>query len=262
MGVEWNQGILYHTARIWLLLVPAVLFLLVFFGYPVARLLGLSIFDPEFTLRNYEAALTAPVYLHVPQTTLKISVQTTLLCLLLGYPLAYVLSAASETGGNPVVFGRTAAATSNAKTLLLYCFYDVVPAALEDWACPPFDPAVLESARIGLPGDCGLVLCGRGTTDHRGPRTGRPDDARCIRCGRSRQRDVAGIAVLASVHRRNWSPGRDRVAVGAGNSAPCLWPVAGGGGDPHNRNRFRAALRRRRDPGATNPRCWKARSRE
>ena len=74
-----------------------------------------------------------------------------------------------ETSGNPVVFGRTAAATSNAKTLLLYCFYDVVPAAPEDWACPPFDPAVLDPARIGLPSDCGPVLCGRGTTDHRGP---------------------------------------------------------------------------------------------
>ena len=82
---------------------PAVLFLLVFFGYPVARLLGLSIFDPEFTLRNYEAALTAPVYVHVLQTTLKISVQTTLLCLLLGYPLAYALSAASERARNLLI---------------------------------------------------------------------------------------------------------------------------------------------------------------
>ena len=74
-----------------------------------------------------------------------------------------------ETGGNPVVFGRTAAASADAKTLLLYCFYDVVPAASDDWACPPFDPTVLDPARIGLPGDCGPVLCGRGTTDHRGP---------------------------------------------------------------------------------------------
>ena len=73
-----------------------MLFLLLFFGYPVARLLGLSIFDPGFTLRNYEAALTAPIYLAVLQTTLKISIETTLLCLVLGYPLAYALSTASE----------------------------------------------------------------------------------------------------------------------------------------------------------------------
>ena len=76
---------------------------MVFFGYPVARLLSLSLFDPEFTLRNYETALTTPVYVHVLQTTLKISVQTTLLCLLLGYPLAYALSAASERARNLLI---------------------------------------------------------------------------------------------------------------------------------------------------------------
>ena len=89
--------------RTWLLLAPAVLFLLFFFGYPVARLLGLSIFDPEFTLRNYEAALTAPVYVYVLQTTLKISIETTLLCLVLGYPLAYVLSTARERVRNLLI---------------------------------------------------------------------------------------------------------------------------------------------------------------
>ena len=89
--------------RTWLLLAPAVAFLLIFFGYPVARLLGLSIFDPEFTLRNYEAALTAPVYVHVLQTTLKISIETTLLCLVLGYPLAYALSTAPERVRNLLI---------------------------------------------------------------------------------------------------------------------------------------------------------------
>ncbi len=89
--------------RIWLLLVPAVLFLAIFFGYPVAKLLSLSIFDPEFTLRNYEAALTAPVYVAVLRTTLKISIQTTVLCLLLGYPLAYVLSTISERSRNLLI---------------------------------------------------------------------------------------------------------------------------------------------------------------
>ena len=89
--------------RTWLLLAPAVLFLLLFFGYPVARLLGLSIFDPEFTLRNYETALTAPVYVAVLRTTLKISIETTLLCLVLGYPLAYALSTVSERARNLLI---------------------------------------------------------------------------------------------------------------------------------------------------------------
>ena len=83
--------------------------------------------------------------------------------------LAHTEARVVETDGNPVVFGRTSAAGGDAKTLLLHCFYDVVPAAPDDWACPPFDPTVLEPARIGLPGACGPVLCGRCTTDHRGP---------------------------------------------------------------------------------------------
>ena len=83
--------------------------------------------------------------------------------------LAHTEARLVETEGNPVVLGRTEAHAAHAKTLLLYCFYDVVPAAAEDWACPPFEPTVLEPARIGLPDDCGPVLCGRGTTDHRGP---------------------------------------------------------------------------------------------
>ena len=74
-----------------------------------------------------------------------------------------------EAGGNPVVLGRTRATAPDARTLLLYCFYDVVPAAAEDWACAPFEPTVMAADRIGLPADLGKVLCGRGTTDHRGP---------------------------------------------------------------------------------------------
>ena len=74
-----------------------------------------------------------------------------------------------EAGGNPVVLGRTRGRAPNSRTLLLYCFYDVVPVVPEDWACPPFQPTVLDANRIGLPADWGKVLCGRGTTDHRGP---------------------------------------------------------------------------------------------
>lgn len=74
-----------------------------------------------------------------------------------------------QTDGNPVVLGRTGAAARDAKTLLLYCFYDVVPVNRDDWACDPFDPTVLPPQEIRLPEDFGDVLCGRGTTDHRGP---------------------------------------------------------------------------------------------
>ncbi|MDP6884769.1 MAG: ABC transporter permease subunit, partial [Rhodospirillales bacterium] len=89
--------------RVWLLLLPAVGFLLFFYGYPVVRLLALSVFDPEFTLKNYQAALTGPVYVAVLKTTLKISLQTTVMCLLMGYPLAYLLATTSERKRNLLI---------------------------------------------------------------------------------------------------------------------------------------------------------------
>lgn len=89
--------------RVWLLLLPAIGFLLVFYGYPVAKLLTLSIFDPDFTLKNYQAALTSPVYMAVLNTTLKISLQTTLFCLVMGYPLAYLLATTSERARNLLI---------------------------------------------------------------------------------------------------------------------------------------------------------------
>ena len=78
--------------RVWALLLPALGFLLFFYAYPVARLLTLSIFDPDFTLRHYQIALTTPTYIAVLGTTLDISLRTTLLALVIGYPLAYLLA--------------------------------------------------------------------------------------------------------------------------------------------------------------------------
>ena len=74
-----------------------------------------------------------------------------------------------ETDGNPVILGRAASANQRAKTLVLYCFYDVVPVVPEEWVSPPFEPSVLEATRLGLPAAYGQVLCARGVVDHKGP---------------------------------------------------------------------------------------------
>lgn len=75
---------------------PVVLFLLAFFFIPILRMLSLSLFDPGFTLVHFRHLIDVPVYRIVFWTTLKISVMVTLLCLLLGYPLAYLLAHVSE----------------------------------------------------------------------------------------------------------------------------------------------------------------------
>jgi len=72
--------------------VPASAFLLIFFVVPLGFVLKQSLFSPEFTLRNYIVALESPVYLRILYITILIALQTSLICLLLGYPVAYLLS--------------------------------------------------------------------------------------------------------------------------------------------------------------------------
>lgn len=74
-----------------------------------------------------------------------------------------------ESTGNPVILGTTRSANPNAKTLMFYCFYDLVPVVAKDWVSPPFEPTVMGAEAIGLPPEFGQVLVARGAADHRGP---------------------------------------------------------------------------------------------
>ncbi|WID98952.1 ABC transporter permease subunit [Bosea vestrisii] len=74
------------------LAVPGLLFLAVFFVYPVAQLLGLSIVDPEsgaFSAGAYQRIAATDVYLRVLGITFRIAGWTAVWSLLIGYPLAY-----------------------------------------------------------------------------------------------------------------------------------------------------------------------------
>lgn len=77
--------------RYLLLLAPPALLLAFIFVYPVLGLLGQSVYKDEFTLRFYQQVFGEPVYLHVLWLTFRTAAIVTLLCLVLGYPLAYVL---------------------------------------------------------------------------------------------------------------------------------------------------------------------------
>jgi putative spermidine/putrescine transport system permease protein len=91
----------YHPRPAWLRgwpLVPIMLFLLVMFLYPVAQLLWLSLFTKSGvpTAEHYQRLLVSPVYLQVLRNTLEISGWTTLLCVVGGYPIAYLLATTTE----------------------------------------------------------------------------------------------------------------------------------------------------------------------
>jgi len=80
----------------WLLILPSVVFLLVIFLYPISLILVRSFLDPSLTFTHYLQFFTNPVYFKVFLITFKISFTVTLLCLILGYPIAYLLSRASD----------------------------------------------------------------------------------------------------------------------------------------------------------------------
>jgi ABC-type spermidine/putrescine transport system permease subunit I len=81
----------------WLLLLALpLLVLLTLYAYPISRMLLLSLFDPEFTMKNYIHFFKISSYSYVLVNTFKMSISVTVICLLLGYPIAYLLSTTSS----------------------------------------------------------------------------------------------------------------------------------------------------------------------
>jgi putative spermidine/putrescine transport system permease protein len=83
-----------------LMLAPAALVFLVFFAIPFAVMATMSLLsanplvrpDAEFTLRHYERMVDDIYYYEVLWQTLRLGLLTTVLSLLLGYPLAFLLA--------------------------------------------------------------------------------------------------------------------------------------------------------------------------
>ena len=75
-----------------LALLPVLLVLLGLFVYPLLGILTRSVYKGGYTLDAYRQVFRVPVYLTVIGLTFRTAAVVTLLCLLLGYPLAYVLA--------------------------------------------------------------------------------------------------------------------------------------------------------------------------
>jgi putative spermidine/putrescine transport system permease protein len=76
----------------WLLVAPAALSIIVLFIIPIGYVLLLSVTDPTLSLAHYRRLFTVPLYTSVMVNTFKTSLIVTVDCLLLGYPLAYVMA--------------------------------------------------------------------------------------------------------------------------------------------------------------------------
>ncbi|MER9204049.1 ABC transporter permease subunit [Mesorhizobium sp. M0933] len=88
---------MYKLGRMPLLLaLPALVILVVVFCIPLARLFLISLNAPDFSFGNYATFLSQTANIRVLLQTLEISAIATFACVVLGYPTAYAIVAASK----------------------------------------------------------------------------------------------------------------------------------------------------------------------
>ena len=75
--------------RLWIL--PAAIVFLVFYIFPIVQLLIRSIYDKGFTSEHYLHLINEPIYRLAFFTTFRIAFLVTIVCILVGYPIAYLL---------------------------------------------------------------------------------------------------------------------------------------------------------------------------
>ena len=77
-------------------MLPTLALLVPFFLWPLNRVVGQSVTEPELGLHNYSATLGSEAVAVVMTTTIRIALGTTLVCLLLGLPYAHYAARASK----------------------------------------------------------------------------------------------------------------------------------------------------------------------
>jgi putative spermidine/putrescine transport system permease protein len=84
---------------------PILLLLVTLLIYPVAQLLLLSVHDASgFTIAAYKRLFVSSVYVNVLLITLKISLWTTVLSVIGGYPIAYLISSLPQKKKSSLLF--------------------------------------------------------------------------------------------------------------------------------------------------------------
>ncbi|CAD5953010.1 MULTISPECIES: ABC transporter permease [Planktothrix] len=99
------------TRNLLILLLPATIWLLIFFIIPLITVLVYSFLERgtyggvtwEFTLKNYQR-LANDLYLNIFWRSLGLASLTTLICLIIGYPLAFFIATSSTRWRNLLLF--------------------------------------------------------------------------------------------------------------------------------------------------------------
>src|ERR1700738_2456942 len=95
-----NSPAAYAIPRTACVAVPAVVFLLVFFLAPISTMvrnsfntqLASGIMAPDFTFANYARFFGTEIYRHVLSVTLRVGLVTTLIAVVVAYPLAWIVA--------------------------------------------------------------------------------------------------------------------------------------------------------------------------
>ena len=94
-----------RTARIyWTLLVAPLLMLTLFYLYPLGKVLWLSVSVPKLGFGNFAQLYASSAVQRIIMTTARISAMTTVICLILGYILAYAALHVRSRQGELMMF--------------------------------------------------------------------------------------------------------------------------------------------------------------
>lgn len=78
---------------LYLLLLPGILFLTIFLVIPILSMIGTTFHDDgSFSLRGYIDFFKDDYFIKILVTTLRVSLLTTIICILIGFPVAYYIS--------------------------------------------------------------------------------------------------------------------------------------------------------------------------
>jgi putative spermidine/putrescine transport system permease protein len=124
-----RRRLLGGATGLWLLVVPAVLFLAAFFVMPVLSLLAISLdravpgvvtFQGDFVTANFERFFSRPAYYLAALRSISIAAAVTVICLVLGYPLAYLIAKTRNVAANTLLMILVLAAMQLDMVIRLY----------------------------------------------------------------------------------------------------------------------------------------------
>jgi putative spermidine/putrescine transport system permease protein len=107
-----QKRLTFRHDRLWLLVVPMTLFFVVFFVFPVLSLLADAFDKPmagsvaphgDFVLTNFIRFFRLPQYYNAALLTIEISVVSSIIAAILGYPLAYLIAKVEHPAWNTVL---------------------------------------------------------------------------------------------------------------------------------------------------------------